>query len=60
MLDQKFKNKECARRTKAEKRLEEIRAEVDKVLERLGQIEVRETWMENVPRAQRIEKDGEG
>ena len=60
MLNQKFKHKECARETKADKRIEEIRAEVDKVLERFGQIEVRETWMENVAHAQRIEKEGEG
>ena len=33
------------RKTKAEKKIEEIRAEVEKVLERLGQIEVEETWM---------------
>ena len=60
MLNQKFKHIECARETKADKRIEEIRTEVDKVLERLGQIEVKETWMENVPHAQRIEKEGEG
>ena len=60
MSNQKFKHEECAGETKAEKRIEEIRAEVDKVLERLGQIEVKETWMENAPHAQRIEKEGEG
>ena len=60
MLSQKLKHKECARETKADKRIEEIRTEVDKVLERLGQIEVKETLMENVPHAQRIEKEGEG
>ncbi len=60
MLKQKFKHKECARETEAEKRIEEIRVEIDKVLERFGQIEIRETRMENVPYAQRIEKEGEG
>jgi len=57
MLNQRRKH---TRKTKADKRIEEIRAEVDKVLERLGQIEVKETWMENVAHAQRIEKEGEG
>lgn len=56
MSNQKFKHKDCARETKADKRIEEIRAEVDKVLERLGQIEVKETWMKNVAHAQRIEE----
>ena len=42
MLNQRRKN---TRKTKAEKRIEEIRAEVEKVLERLDQIEVEETWM---------------
>ncbi|KPV63826.1 MAG: hypothetical protein AOA66_0555 [Candidatus Bathyarchaeota archaeon BA2] len=44
MLNQKRKHKECARtrKTDAEKRIEEIRVEVEKVLERLGQIEVEE------------------
>jgi len=45
MLNQKRKHKkyeECTRtrKTEAEKRIEEIRVEVEKVLERLGQIEV--------------------
>jgi len=42
MLNQKCKHKKCAdmRETEVEKRIEEIRAEVEKVLERLGQIEV--------------------
>ena len=56
MLDQKFKHKECTRETKADKRIEEIRTEIDKVLERLGQIEVKETSMENAAHAQKIEK----
>ena len=33
------------RKTKAEKRIEEIRAEVEEILERLDQIEVEETWV---------------
>jgi len=45
MLTQKRKRKECPCETKAKKKIEEIRAEVGKVLERLGQIEVNETWM---------------
>ena len=45
MLDQKREHKERARKANAEKKIEEIRAEVEKVLERLGQIEVEETWM---------------
>jgi len=45
MLNQKRKHEERAREDKAEKKIEEIRAEVEKVLERLGQIEVEETWM---------------
>ena len=42
MLNQKFRH---TRKTKAEKRIEEIRTELEKVLERLEQIEVEETWM---------------
>ena len=45
MLNQKSKSKKRAHETKAEKRVEEIRAEIEKILERLGQIEVEETWM---------------
>jgi len=42
MLNQRRKHKECAdvHKTEVEKRIEEIRAEVEKILERLGQIEV--------------------
>jgi len=42
MLNQRRKH---TRKTKAEKRIEEIRVEVEKVLERLDQIEAEETWM---------------
>ena len=42
MLNQRRKH---TRKTKAEKSIEEVRAEVEKVLERLGQIEVDEPWM---------------
>ncbi len=45
MLNQKGKQKERAHITKAEKKTEEIRAKVEKILERLEQIEVEETWM---------------
>ena len=41
MLNQRHRH---TRRTKAEKKIEEIRAEVEKVLERLDKIEVEETW----------------
>lgn len=48
MLDQNGKDKERVHETKAEKKIEEIRAEVEKILERLEQIEVEEprtkTW----------------
>jgi len=42
MSNQKNKHKECARthKTEAEKKIEKIRVEVKKALERLGQIEV--------------------
>jgi len=42
MSNHKNKNKECAhtRKTEAEKKIEKIRGEVEKVLKRLGQIEV--------------------
>jgi len=43
MLDQNGKDKERVHETKAEKKIEEIRAEVEKILERLEQIEVEET-----------------
>ena len=45
MLNQEREHKERARKADAEKKIEEIRGEVEKVLERLGQIEVEETWM---------------
>ena len=45
MLDQKLDHEERTRKTKAEKRIEEIRAEVEEILERLDQIEVEETWV---------------
>jgi len=45
MSNQKRKNKECARKSEVEKRIEEIKAELEEVLERLGQIEAGETWM---------------
>ena len=45
MLNQKGKHKECGRKSEVDKRIEEIRAELEEVLERLGQIEVGETWM---------------
>jgi hypothetical protein len=42
MSNPKRKHRECAstRKTEAEKRIEKIRGEVEKVLKRLGQIEV--------------------
>jgi len=36
----KVRKRAPSKKTEAEKRIEEIRAEVEKVLERLGQIEV--------------------
>jgi hypothetical protein len=45
MSNHKCKHKECARKSEVDKRIEEIRAELEEVLERLGQIEVGETWM---------------
>jgi hypothetical protein len=44
MSNQKCKHKECARKSEVDIRIEEIRAELEEVLERLGQIEVGETW----------------
>ena len=46
MLDQIGKQKEGKRKSKVDKRIEEIRAELEDVLERLGQIEVGETWID--------------
>jgi len=43
MLNQKRKHKDRAGKTKADERIEEIKAEIDRVLERLGQIEVTKT-----------------
>ena len=48
MLNQKGKHKECGRKSEVDKRIEEIRAELEEVLERLGQIEVVETWITTV------------
>jgi len=45
MLDQKLDHKERTRKIKAEKRIEEVRAEVEEILERLDQIEVEEMWV---------------
>jgi predicted nuclease with TOPRIM domain len=45
MSNQKGKHEECARKSEVDKRIEEIRAELEEVLERLGQIEVGETWI---------------
>ena len=45
MLNQKRKHKERARKANAEKKIEETKAKVEEVLERLEQIEVEETWM---------------
>ena len=45
MLNQKGKHKECVHKSEVDKRIEEIRAELEEVLERLGQIEVGETWI---------------
>ena len=45
MLNRNVKHKERAHETKTEKKIEEIRAKVAKILERLEQIEVEETWM---------------
>ena len=44
MSNQKSKRKECTRtrKTDAEKKIEEIMVEVEKILEKLGQIEVKE------------------
>ena len=44
MSNQKHEYKEYARKSKVAKRIEDIRAELEEVLERLGQIEVCETW----------------
>ena len=44
MSNQKCKHKECTRKSEVDIRIEEIRAELEEVLERLGQIEVGETW----------------
>jgi len=56
MLSQKRK---YARKTKAEKRIEEVRVEVEKVLKRLRQIEVQETWMKTGARTSKEGYDGE-
>lgn len=45
MLNQKISHKESKHKTKMEKRIEEIKAEVEEILERLDQIEVEETWV---------------
>jgi hypothetical protein len=45
MLNQKGKHNESVRKSEVDKRIEEIRAELEEVLERLGQIEVGETWV---------------
>jgi hypothetical protein len=37
MSNQKGKHKECARKSEVDKRIEEIRAELEEILERLGQ-----------------------
>lgn len=44
MSNQANKQKEYRRKSKVDKRIEEIRAELEDVLERLGQIEVEETY----------------
>ena len=45
MSNQKGIQEECARKSEVDKRIEEIRAELEEALERLGQIEVVDTWM---------------
>ncbi len=45
MSNQKAKQTERAQENAAENKAEEIRAKVEKILERLEQIEVDETWM---------------
>jgi len=42
MLNQKSKHKDYVSAIKAEKRIEEIKAEIDRILKKLGQIEVGE------------------
>jgi hypothetical protein len=45
MSNQKGKHKESVRKSEVDKRIEEIRAELEEILERLGQIEAGETWI---------------
>jgi hypothetical protein len=45
MSKQKLDQKERTSRTKVENRIEEIRTEIEEILERLDQIEVEETWV---------------
>lgn len=42
MLNQELKHKKYAQKSNVDKRIEEIRTELEEVLERLGQIEVGE------------------
>lgn len=44
MLDQELKYKKSAHKSNVDKRIEEIRTELEEILDRLGQIEVGETW----------------
>jgi len=50
MLDHNDKDKERAHENKAEKKIEEIRVGIEKILEKLEQIEVEETHMKTWPR----------
>ena len=63
MSNQKAEQQEHAHENAAENKAEEIRAKVEKILERLEQIEVEETWMKTWPtremRAHRNNKAGE-
>jgi len=43
MITKENRYKECARKSRVDNRIEEIRAQLEEVLERLGQIEVTET-----------------
>ena len=56
MLNQKSKCKEYKRGTNVDKDIEEIWVEVNKILNRFGQIEVKEPWLENMPHERKTKK----
>ncbi len=58
MSNQKAKESEQAHENAAENKAEEIRAKVEKILERLEQIEVEETWIKTWhTREMRVHRD---